>query len=246
MIACLLKGRRGAAAQQPHTEPSDSERQTGLQCFGLRSSSFFPALRLCFAALRLRLSAALRLCFFAAFQEGAALLKDVGKGLDSLCSEHGDARLSEVGNALEDRGSGQMTASVEDTAVLVNAFHIDAQLFFQDVDLVVYGQDSGCCRRAFLPACLLRVDILPHLLEYPRMTKGSPSHHHGVYTIVVKGLFRLLWCGDVTIANDWDMNTRVVFHRFYQGPVSIAGIHLAARTSVNGQSLNAAVLQLFS
>ena len=78
------------------------------------------------------------------------------------------------------------------------------------------------------------------------MTKGSPSHHHGVYTIVVKGLFRLLWCGDVTIANDWDMDTRVVFHRFYQGPVSIAGIHLAARTSVNGQSLYAAVLQLFS
>ena len=120
MIACLLKGEEGgAAAQQPHTEPSDSEEQTGVQCFGLRSSSFFPALRLRFAALRLCF-AALHLCFFAAFQEGAALLKDVGKGL-------------------EDRGSGQMTASVEDTAVLVNAFHIDAQLFFQDVDLVVYG-----------------------------------------------------------------------------------------------------------
>ena len=122
MIACLLKGEEGgAAAQQPHTEPSDSEEQTGVQCFGLRSSSFFPALRLRFAALRLCF-AALHLCFFAAFQEGAALLKDVGKGLDRLCSEHGNARLSEVGNALEDRGSGQMTASVEDTAVLVNAF----------------------------------------------------------------------------------------------------------------------------
>ena len=139
-----------------------------------------------------------------------------------------------------------MTACVEDAAVLVNALYIDAQLFFQDVDLVVYGQDGGCYRCAALFARLLGVDILPHLLEYPGMTKGSPSHHHGVYTIVVKGLFRLLRRGDVAIANDWDMDTWVVFHCFYQCPVSIAGIHLAARASVDRQRLYAAVLQLLS
>ena len=62
-----------------------------------------------------------------------------------------------------------MTACVEDAAVLVNAFHIDAQLFFQDVDLVVYGQDGGCYRRAALFARLLgvRVKILINFQKSP-------------------------------------------------------------------------------
>ena len=41
------------------------------------------------------------------------------------------------------------------------------------------------------------------------------------------------------------MDARVLLHLADEGPVSLAGIHLCAGSAVDGQCLDAAVLQLF-
>lgn len=61
-----------------------------------------------------------------------------GDELVNLCgTEHGDARLAEVGNALEDGTGSQVSAGVQYATIFVNALHVDAQLLLQHVNLFV-------------------------------------------------------------------------------------------------------------
>ena len=54
-------------------------------------------------------------------------------------SQHGDSRLAEIRNALEDRGGGQVATGVENASVLVDALHVDAELLLQKVNLLIHG-----------------------------------------------------------------------------------------------------------
>ena len=54
-------------------------------------------------------------------------------------SQHGDSRLTEIGNAFEDRGGGKVATGVENASVLVDALHVDAKLLLQEVNLLIHG-----------------------------------------------------------------------------------------------------------
>ncbi len=55
----------------------------------------------------------------------------------------GDTRLLEVGNTFEDRRCSQVSASMQNASVLIYTVDIDAQLFFQDVNLLIDGEGSS-------------------------------------------------------------------------------------------------------
>ena len=72
---------------------------------------------------------------------------------------------------------------MEYAAVLVDAFHVDAELFFEYVNLAVEVERE-----------VLRtsVEIVAHLLEYPRASEGGASHHNGIHAVVVESALGIL------------------------------------------------------
>lgn len=160
-----------------------------------------------------------------------------GEFLNRCGSQHGDAGLAEVGDALEYGRGCYVAACVQNATVFVDALNVDAQLFEQNVELAV-----ECERRVFGTA----VEQVAHLLEYPWAAEGGASYHHGINAIAVEGVACLLGSADVAVADDGDVYARVALHLAYQRPVGIARVHLCTCASVYGQSLDAAVLQCFS
>ena len=69
----------------------------------------------------------------------AAFFQYLFQFLNSSGSQHGDSGLSEVGDALEDRGGGKVATGVENASVLVDALHVDAKLLLQEVNLLIHG-----------------------------------------------------------------------------------------------------------
>ena len=139
-------------------------------------------------------------------EPAAAVLENGGQLLDGGGAEHCYARLAEVGNAFEDWRGGKMAASVEYAAVLVDAFHVDAELFLEYVNLAVEVE-----REVLRPA----VEIVAHLLEYPRAAEGGTSHHDGIHAVVVEsalGLFRRCY---VAVAYDGYVYARIALHLAY-------------------------------
>ena len=128
-----------------------------------------------------------------------------------------------------------MAACVQDAALLVDAFHVDAQLLFQHVQLLVEVEAV---------VHHIVIDIIAYLFEDPRTAKGGAAHHDGIHAIAFEGRLGLLGRGDVAVADDGDVDARVALHLANQGPVGLAGVHLCAGAAVDGQRLDAAVLQL--
>ena len=104
----------------------------------------------------------------------------------------------------------------------IAAFDVDAQLFFQDVNLFA--------EREFLTT------------EYPRTSEGGATNHDGIDAIGVESLVGIVQRLDVAIANDGDMDARIALYFTDEGPIGIAGVHLTAGATMNGQCLNTAVL----
>ena len=69
----------------------------------------------------------------------AAFFQYLFQFLHGSGSQHGDSRLTKIGNALEDRGGGKVATGVENASVLVDALHVDAKLLLQEVNLLIYG-----------------------------------------------------------------------------------------------------------
>lgn len=59
-------------------------------------------------------------------KHGAAMFKNGRQLLHGLGTQHGYARLSEVGDALEDGRGSEMAACVQDATILVDALHVYA------------------------------------------------------------------------------------------------------------------------
>ena len=105
-------------------------------------------------------------------------------------------------------------------AVFVDAFHIDAQLLFEHVEHPVEGH---------LGVWLLAVEIVTYLLEYPWASEGGSPYHHGVNAIFLESPFRFLRRCDVAVADDGDVDSRVLLHFANQSPVGRTCIHLCPR-----------------
>ena len=133
------------------------------------------------------------------FEDG----EEVGHGFGA---KHGDAGLTEIGDALEDRGGSEVSSGVEDASLLIDTFHIDTQEFFEDVE--------------FLVECQLLTT------EDPRAAEGGASDHHGIHAVCVESLIGLIERMDVTITYNRNMYARVALHLTNQGPVGIACVHL--------------------
>lgn len=129
-----------------------------------------------------------------------------------------------------------MAACVQNAAVFVNAFYVDAQLFEQDVELAVEGE-----RRVFGTT----VEQVAHLLEYPWAAEGGASYHDGIHSVTVESVAGLFGGADVAVADNRDVYAWVALHLAYQRPVGFARVHLGTCASVNGERLDAAVLQSF-
>ena len=69
----------------------------------------------------------------------SAFFQNLFQFLHGRGSQHGDSRLAEIRNALEDRGGGKVATGVENASVLVYALHVDAQLLLQEVDFLING-----------------------------------------------------------------------------------------------------------
>ena len=87
------------------------------------------------------------------------------------------------------------------------------------------------------------LQIVFHVLEYPRAAECGTSHHYCVHAIAVETLFGSLRGGNVAVSDNRDMHTRIVLYLPYQRPVCIASVHLAACPPVYRQFGNAAILQ---
>ena len=84
-------------------------------------------------------------CDFGVMSEQlAGLFEDVEQLCHGGGPEHGDAGGAEVGDALEDGRGGQVPSGVDDASCLVDALHVDAQQFLQDVELVAEGESCVC------------------------------------------------------------------------------------------------------
>ena len=69
----------------------------------------------------------------------SAFFQDLFQFLHGSGSQHGDSRLAEIRDALEDRGGGKVATGVENASVLVDALHVDAKLLLQKVNLFIHG-----------------------------------------------------------------------------------------------------------
>ena len=166
------------------------------------------------------------------------MLEDVEELLLRLGTQHLDARLAEVGNALEDGRGGQMATGVENGTLLdgeigvagltgeAYALDVDAQLLLEDVDFLVERQGLAT--------------------ENPGTAKSGATYHDGIDTIAVESLIGLVERGDIAVAYNGNMYARVALHFANERPVGLTGVHLRACAAMNGKCLYATVLQLLS
>ena len=115
-----------------------------------------------------------------------------------------------------------MTTRMQDATILVDALYIDAQLFFQDVNLLVECQ-------------LLSA-------ENPRTAKCGATNHHGIDAIGIERLVGIVQRLDVAIANDRNMDVGILLDFANQRPIGFARVHLTTGTAMNGKGLYTTLL----
>ena len=106
-----------------------------------------------------------------------------------------------------------------------------------------------CQRHPFIDAhrrhLFSRVQIMPYLLEYPRVAVGGSANHHCIHAVSVKGFFAGRSVNDISITYNRNLHPRILFHLPDQRPVRLPLVHLAAGPAVYGQSLYSGILESF-
>src|SRR5579863_6480584 len=100
---------------------------------------------------------------------------------------------------------------------------------------------AGGRRRQTFPG----IQIMPGLAEDPGITDRRAADHDAVdpkAVLVIRGFFGTV---DIAIAEDRDLDPGVVFYPAYEGPVRFSFVKLTSGTAVNGQGLNAGILETF-
>ena len=87
------------------------------------------------------------------------------------------------------------------------------------------------------------LQIILDLAEDPRVTEAGASYHDAVNPVFLERPQSRGPVGDVSVAYYWYVHAGVALHLAYQRPVGGSLVHLAARASVDRESLNANVLQ---
>ena len=90
---------------------------------------------------------------------------------------------------------------------------------------------------------LARIEEVTHLAEYPGSTVGCSTNHHSINAIAIEHLSRLLARIDITIADNRNLDKRIVLDLANESPISFALVELASCATVNGQRSNAHILQ---
>ena len=130
-----------------------------------------------------------------------------------------------------------MTAYVQDAAIFVNTRHALLHLVFQGHHAFV--ERDG---RQFLA----RLEQVLDFLEYPRPSEGGTSHQDAIDARFLEALLGNLCRCDIAVADDGNVDARILLHLADQRPVGFSGVHLRTRAPMDGQCLDAAVLQLLS
>ena len=77
------------------------------------------------------------------------------------------------------------------------------------------------------------------------MAEARAAHHDPVHAVAVEHLLRALRGIDVAVADDGNVHPGIVLDFADEGPVGLALVHLAAGAAVDGEGLDAHVLQPF-
>ena len=133
-----------------------------------------------------------------------------------------------------------MSPHMENTAILIYALNARQDLLFQYVQFPVYIHFPA--RADFSPS--LSIQQIPYLTEYPRPSKRSPPYHDSIHAITFKTFTCPLRSRDVPIPNYRNMHTRIILYLTNQSPVGLTCVHLRTGSPMNGERLNATVLQL--
>src|SRR6056297_4710 len=93
-----------------------------------------------------------------------------------------------------------------------------------------------------MSTCFKKVLYLP---KKPGVTNTGATNHSTVQSILVSHFYGSLWGVYIPITKNRNMHSRVVFYLSDRFPVGISFVHLCARTTMNGNSFAAYVLQTF-
>ena len=138
----------------------------------------------------------LSIIVFHIVEDSAATLKYGYHVVHLVGTEHCYTGLPEVGNSLENRTCGKVTAGVEDSAVLVDTLNVYAEHLLKDIYLIVKGEPA--------------VAAVLHLTEYPRTSERGTTYHYGIDIIFIELFLGCSIVGYVAVADDWNVNLRVV------------------------------------
>ena len=114
-------------------------------------------------------------CVSSLSQFGSGFFEDGQEVIHRVGAEHGDARLSEIGDALEDRSGSEVSSGVEDASLLVDALYIDAQQLFENIEFGVEIEVLG----------FSTVQIVAYLFKYPGASEGGTTYHDSIHTVFV-------------------------------------------------------------
>ena len=106
--------------------------------------------------------------------------------------------------------------------------------------------NSNTLKDRWLRKNLASVKIVSNLAENPRATICRTTNHYRIHAIAVKHLLSLYSRVNISIADNGNMDSRVVLNLANKSPVRLARIHLAASTTMNCKSRNTNILQSVS
>ena len=106
--------------------------------------------------------------------------------------------------------------------------------------------NSNTLKDRWLRKNLASVKVVSNLAENPRATIRCTTNHHRIHAIAVKHLLSLYSRVNISIADNWNMDSRVVLNLAYKSPVRLASIHLTASTTMDCKCRNTNILQSVS
>ena len=84
-----------------------------------------------------------------------------------------------------------------------------------------------------------------HFGEEPGGTEGGTTDHDGIDAVLFETFLGAFGGGDISVSDDGDVDSGVIFHFADQGPIGIAAIHLRTGATVDSKFPDSAVLEGF-
>src|SRR5690554_1710575 len=91
---------------------------------------------------------------------------------------------------------------------------------------------------------LPRIQKMSDFTKNPGPANGAATNHKAVYPITIEVQARFFGRSNISVSNYGNVHAWIIFYRPDQIPVGLPRVHLRTGTTVNGQGLNAHILQL--